>query len=399
MAIPSLPAQGSTEWYSHYQSLDETVRGLEAKPAGETPVGGVRLESFIGATDDDKLTAAMNYVAAQTYKPAILLSENRLYSFATKRDLFSGLKIIGSQAFSNQYRGALSTPQRVDLNIAGGGAWLNMISSSVFDVEIKNLSFYSQSSTTDFMSGHATGVLWTSVIRDCGWSLFRHVFGSPTVKLLLTACDWGGWWNINNSRGTSLHLGGSDNVLWVGNQFLLDSPSANSGTTPYHMWLDYMEKTTVGHLFCTGEGNPASVRVSGNDSSGGLVFLGGRYEGRNQNQPSKGSVIRQEGGRVTYRDIWTAYGYADPAGSVRTGEGGVVSVLGGTALFDGCWYSRAGASGVGETVPWIYASGANTKVTVRNAEVTFDGGTWAGLPRVQAANGATVISDESVTVI
>ena len=398
MPLPALPAKGSTDWYDHYTGLDSAVRDLQVTPPGTTNLGGLPLESFPGATDDDRLGAAMAHASAQTYKPPILLLENRVYGpFTTPRDLYSGFKLLGGPGFSNQYRGALSTPQRVDVQTSG--AWLRMPGSQVFDVQIAGLSFYSQSSTTDFLSGHATGVLWTSVIRDCGWSLFRHVLGSPTQKLLLTAVQFDGWWNINNSRSVAVTIGGSDNVLWVGSQFLLDSPPAMAGTTPYHMWLDYMEKTTVGNLFCTGEQSPASVRITGSASTGGLVLLGGRYEGRNQNQPSYGSIIRQEGGHVTYRDLWTAYAYANPSSSPRTGEGGVISVLGGRALFDSCWYARAGGSGVAETVPWIYAAGSDTRVRVRDAQVAHDGGTFTGPPRVAATGGAAITTDDSVTVV
>jgi len=364
--------------------------------------GTVALESFAGATDDDKLTAALAYSQAQTYKPPIGLLENRVYSFATPRTLASGMKIVGGAGFSNQYRGALSTPQRVDINVSGGGAWLRMPSSGqVFDVEISRLSFYSQSSTTDFLGGGG-GVLWTSVIRDVGFSLFRHVLGSPSAKLLNTVLQLDGWWNINNGRGVSCTLGGSDSTFWP-QGCLLDSPTSNTsgGGVPYHLWFDYQEKSNVGPMFITAEGIPAGVRITGNDSTGALVFHSGtRIEGRNLNQPSNGSVVRMEGGRVTFRDAWLSYGYGNPGSSGRTGEGGVVSVLGGRALFDGCWYSRAGGTpAVAETVPWIYASGSTTKVRVQNAEVAHDGGTWTGLPRVQAANGATVTADDTVTVI
>ena len=50
-------------------------------------------------------------------------------------------------------------------------------------------------------------------------------------------------------------------------------------------------------------------------------------------------------------------------------------------------------------MPWIDASGSSTRVRVRNAEVAHDGGAFTGLPRVQAANGAQIDADNSVTVL
>lgn len=388
MAIP-LPNKniGDSGHVSDHNAIVEHIE--QTRP-------GIPLEHFAGASDDAKLGAAMTYVAAQTYKPPIMLGEQRVYGpFTTPRTLFSGFRLVGNAGYGNQYRGALSTVQRVDVNVSGGGGWLRMPSGDVFDVQISDLSFYSQSSTTDFLAGHSSGILWTSVIRDCGWSLFRHVLGSTSQKLLLTAVLFDGWWNINNGRNVQIVVGGSDNVMWVGSNFLLDSPTSLNGSTPYHAWFDYLEKSTVGHLFVTAEQEPAAIRITGNDSTGALVLLGGRYEGRNSGASSYGSVIRQESGRVTYRDCWISYGYSNPGASGRSNEGGVVSVLGGRALFDGCWYSRA----VAETVPWIYASGASTKVRIRNAEVAHDGGSFTGLPRVQAANGATLDVDNSVTVL
>lgn len=371
-----------------------TTKKVAAGLLSEQVRPGIPLEYFAGASDDAKLGAAMSYVAGETYKPPIVLGEQRVYGpFTTPRDLFSGFKLVGNAGYGNQYRGALSTVQRVDVNTSG--AWLRQPTGDVFDVQISNLSFYSQSSGTDFLGGNSSGVLWTSVIRDCGWSLFRYVLGSPSQKLLLTAVLFDGWWNINNGRNVAITIGGSDNVLWVGSNFLLDSPTSLNGSTPYHMWLDYLEKTTVGHVFCTAEQEPAAMRITGNDSSGILVIQGGRYEGRNSGAPSYGSVIRMEGGRVTFRDVYTGYGYANSGASGRSSEGGVVSVLGGRALFDGCWYARA----VAETVPWVYASGSSTKVRIRNTEVVHDGGSFTGLPRVQAANGATLDVDNSVTVL
>lgn len=70
MALPSLPAQGSTDWYNHYSNMHDSLDRM-------SQVGGVLLDDFAGGTDDVKLTAALAYAAAQTYKPAILLGNRR----------------------------------------------------------------------------------------------------------------------------------------------------------------------------------------------------------------------------------------------------------------------------------------------------------------------------------
>lgn len=356
----------------------------------------VNLDSFAGATDDDKLTAAISYTQAQTYKQGITFGP-RDHQLTIPRGIVSGLKLLGGPEVSNQARGANSTPQRIRLNIAGGGPWLRMpASGSVFDVEISRLSFYSSSSTTDFMGG-GSSVLWTSFIRDCGWVNFRHVLGSPTSKLLLTACQFGGgWWNINNSRGRAITLGGSDNSLWEGTNFLLDSPTNLSGTTDAHLVFDYMSKTTVGSCYITAEGGPAAMIINGSNNSSGLVFVGGfRAEGRNANSPSFGSVIRINGGINTFDSSWFAYAATNFSGTPRTNEQGAISVFGGNTIIDKPLYARA--TGVAETVPFIYASGANTKVAVRLARGA--GSAWYGKPAVKAVNGAQIDADSSVTFV
>lgn len=394
-----------TELQAALDSKVRTVNGTSPDSNGNvvvtgtggvaTHLGGVTLESFPGATDDARLGNAMAYAQAQTFKPPILLLEQRVYGpFTTPRDLYSGFKLLGGPGFSNQYLEAPSTPQRVDVKTSG--PWLRVPAGQTYDVQISNLSFYSQSSTCDFLGGHASGVLWTSIIRDVGFSLFRHVLGSPSTKLLLTACLFDGWWNVNNSRNVAMTLGGSDNVLWTGTQCLLDSPPAMVGSTPYHLWFDYMQKTTVGPLFITGEQSPAAVRVTGSATYGAqLVFTGTRMEGRNQGKPSYGSVLRIEGGHVTLRDCWLSYGMADPAASPRTGESGLVQVMGSArVLFDGCYFGRAAASGVDESMPIIHAAGSS-RVRVRNAE-TGGSGTFAQVPLVASASGGVVDHDGSV---
>lgn len=376
---------------------------------GSTHLGGVTLDSFPGATDDAKLGNALAYVAAQTYKPPILFLENRIYGpFQTIRTLFSGMKLVGPPTYASFYRGASPWANRIDIQT--NGAWLRLPrGTDTFGVGIERLSFYSQSSTADFMhnaaGGGNRGVLWESCLRDVGFSLFRHIVGSTSENFGVVASTWDGYWNVNNSRNISFRMGGSDNQFWPAG-CLLDTPVSisSSGNVPFHLWCDFLEKSSIGPMFITCEGIPSGIRIDGNESAKALIFRGGmRNEGRNQNAPSLGSVIHMNGGGATFRDCWLSYGFANwgglPVGmrnGVRSGEGGVVSILGGEAHFDGCYYARAGGSGVGQNVPWIYASGGNTRVRVRNAFTAADGGAFTQVPVIQAANGASIDHDSSV---
>jgi hypothetical protein len=352
-------------------------------------VGGVALDSFTGTTDDDKLGAALSYVAAQTVKPPIIFT-NRRYDFVTpNRTAFSGMKLVGPYAHGNQQRAANSIPN--DIRYTGGGVWWQLAAGNVFDVGLYGLSFQGNSNSQFMASG--SSVLWTSVFRDLGFNLWKHVLGNPTTKFLMTANLFDGWWNTNNGYNTAYSLGGSDCNLWM-DGMLMDSQPAFIADGAYHIRFDYLQKTTIGPLFITCEQN-SGIYINGNNSQGPLVLHGqGRAEGRNPGQPCYGSNIRVDGGHLTLRDWWVAYGASNFAGSGHTGEGGLITVAGGRVLIDGVMTSRA--TGVAETVPFIYHTGGSLRV--RNIITNDFGGTWTGLPRVQGVGGTRSL-DDSVTLV
>lgn len=352
------------------------------------------LDSFAGATDDEKLTAAINFVRAQVHKPAIALDKNREYSFSLPRTIFSGLKIIGGAEFGNQPRSANSNAQRVRVSVTGGGPWLRMpASGSVFDFELSRLSLYGDA-TSDLIGGSAA-VLWTSKIGDIGVVNFRHTLGSPSAKLLLTACHFYGWWNINNAQGRAITIGGSDCVLWEGSNCLIDSPPNLSTAVDCHVCFDYLSKSTIGQLYITAESGPAAIIINGSENSPGLVINSVRAEGRNAGAPSYGAVIRINGGVNTINDVWVAFAMSNPSAARLPGSLGVIDARGGNTIIDKAFYARA--NGVPESVPFLAASGASTKVAVRLARGVKDGtNVWTSKPVVRAINGAQVDADDSV---
>lgn len=392
MARPTLPAAGATGWAATMAAAinDVSDRADQALSGGSSGmVGGVALDSFAGADDDAKLTAAMAYASAQTVKPPILFG-NRQYTFSTQRTVYSGLKLVGGFGHGDQQRGANSIPN--DIRYNGTGTWWT-VGGTTYDVYMGGLCFQGNSGA-QFM---ATGgnVLWTSVFENLGFNLWKHVMGNPTTKMLLTAVQFQGWWNTNNSYNTAYTLGGSDCNLWT-EGMLLDSPPTTMTAGAYHLRCDFLEKTNIGPLFVTADQN-SGIYITGSENNAQLVFTsGGRCEGRNSTTPCYGSNIRMDGGGVTFRDWEIFYGYANPASSGHTGEGGVITVTGGRALFDGCWYDRATATT--ESTPWIYQSGGF--VRVRNTMTGAKGGTWSttpGKPRVQSVGGV-IDADSSVVV-
>ena len=351
---------------------------------------GLWLDSFSG-TADAKLTAAMNQVAGETVKRPIWLTPGIRYDFSqANRQLFSGFKLVCPGGFGDQQRAANSIP--CDVRYNGTGVWW-VNPGTTYDVMFAGMGIQGNSNS-QFMSSNP-GVLWTSVFRDLGFNLWKHGFGTPTAKFLNTAILFDGWWNINNSYNTFASFGGSDSNFWPGGQCLYDSPTSNMTAASYHLRFDYQEKTHVGPIYMTAE-RSSGIYIVGGSTTTGLVFNGmTRCEGRNVSQPCVGSNIRIDGGSVTIRDMWVAYGATALNSNGHTGEGGVITQTGGDVLYDGVWYDRA--SGVAETVPFIYVSGG--KARVRNIRTGTKGGSWTGLPRVDQTGSGVVDADNSVTVI
>jgi hypothetical protein len=376
--IPSLPASGSTSWYSHYTALDTTAR---------RPLGGimVRLSDFSGASDDAKLTAAMAYCAAQTYRGiTILLDEAKTYSFSTKQPLYTGFSIMGSFQPHDQDRSGNPTTQEINLGTSGGWFYLNQ--SQTFSCSFKGLTLNGGSGQR-LLDGHASNVLWTSTFRDITAVNLGNVLGSEATKLLNTAITLDGMWNINNIQERAWVLGGSDSRLAF-SMALIDSP--NSGTfagADYLLEYSSQAKTPTRNLYITAEGIHQAIYI-GSGSSEHLTFTDCTIEGRNAGAPSNGRLVYVQGtnSRVTFRDCWLAYAMASPGTHT-----GVVQAAGGSVLLDGCTYERA--TGVAETVPFFHATAGSH--IVRNIRTLG----FSGKPRVRITGTATVDADSTVDVV
>lgn len=380
------------------QALDSRINAITA--GAVTIPGGVLLDSFAGATDDAKLTAALTYAAAQTIKPHIFFS-NRQYVFTqANRPVFSGMKLQGLGGHGDQQRSANSIPN--DIRFNGTGVWWVCPAGSTFDVSIKGLCFQGNKNS-QFMSCNP-GVLWLSVIDECGFNLWKNVLGSLATAMLIDGCSIGNSFiNFNNGYGLATHLAGSDCWVFQG-AVLCDTPqSIITGVDwpvgGYHMWFDNLEKSVIGPVYMTAD-QQGGILCTGSSNNGQTIFTGFRVEGRNAGVPCFGSNVRINSGGFTFRDCWFAYGATALNSNGRTGELGVITVTGtGRALFDGCWYDRA--TGVAETAPWIGQSGGF--VRIRNTMTASKGGAWTtpaspGKPRV-VSTGGVLDADSSVVVL
>ncbi|MBT2207637.1 hypothetical protein [Actinomadura sp. NEAU-AAG7] len=316
------------------------------------------LESFKGSTDDERLTAALSYSAAQTYKPVILLGEARQYTFGKRRTMFNGFAISGPPVSGSEFR----YNGKVKLNVPGSG-WLDMTGGQLKGIYIGDLSFEGNAETSFFVDKTNTQtVLWASHLKNLGFSLFKHVIWGAH-----TAVTFSGQWDVNNCYDTEFKLWGSDNNYWT-DGMLLDSPNHPAGER-YHIWLPHLSKSTVGPVFVTGMHNVTPMRV---DGGRGLVIGGARLEAQ-QGNPTWGSQLIITGGKfLRVRDVFFFNGMSKPDSTGHPDPAlhkGIVTMTGGSdVVFDGCMFSNGDGQQKGSTpagTPHLYVGGG-ARIRVRN---------------------------------
>jgi hypothetical protein len=240
----------------------------QAPAVGGTP-WGVTFDSFSGASDELKMDSALTYMAAQTYPPALMFANRAHGPFATARTAFAGLRMQTGPALGDAELAGVSVPAILDITTSG--VWMTTAVARLPNVSFRNMHF----------TGH-TGVQWIGntgagswlrqEIYGCGWSGFGSIIGSYATKLLCTACYWDVW-DVANCRDTAVHVGGSDNWFWATGT-LIDSGIAyhTGGVDGHpHVWLDSLEKSTLGDFYLTAEGVWPGVLVTGTTYTNGVV--------------------------------------------------------------------------------------------------------------------------------
>jgi hypothetical protein len=402
-------------------SLTTTVAGHETRIAtieaaggggggggtgiSESSVGYLLLDDEVG-TDDAKLGTCLTAAAAATYPPMIRWG-NRQVSFATIRTPFEAMRLSGPEGYSNPERNSQTKMAgRVALSMSGG--WFTMAgSTSLFAITIQNMAFTGGSTARVLDQGASSAVWYCLQMRNIYSSGLRNVLGSYSTKLLITAAQFDGSWELNNCYDTAIHIGGSDCAYPMFDGMLIDSGtafnSAGSATGHPHVWLDFLEKSNAGAWYMTTEGawggvllTGSATGATGSNLGGAITFHGGIWEGRNAGAPCNGAVYRQSGGLARMYGVTMNYGMSSPAGQGHTPtDGGMAHVYGnGRLRIHGPTYDRA--NGVTETGgPLAYAA-AGSHLRVRDADSLSKSNPWSGLPRVTGPG--TIDADSTVTV-
>lgn len=350
---------------------------------------GVSLDSFSGANDDAKLDAALAYASAQTYPPTITFPRRGFVFTTANRTPFEGMRIQGMPGYGNPERASGGkSPSKIQLAMTG--PWWNN-SVETFGISLHQLTFY-QSSGAWILGG--TGNYYCLSMRDIFTSNLRGCIGTAggANKVLMTAASLTGDWEVNNCYNTAFNIGGSDNVLWS-DGMLLDSATAfytaGTATNQFHIVMDFMERSYIGPLYITCEGQWRAIRTEGTAAYGQNTWNGLRVEGRNATDDCDDALMQINGG--TQRFIGCNFAYAMGA---PTRNNGVIEHAGGFLSLTDCAYQRSNTAA--ETVPFIY-SNTTGKLRVNGIAPI---GTWTGLPRVTrpAANAENRTADSTVTL-
>ncbi|WP_214470451.1 hypothetical protein [Mesorhizobium sp. dw_380] len=348
----------------------------------------VNFSSLAGSTDDVKLANFCTTYKTAAYKPTLVLDELRAYDFSNQQLVYSGFAMVGADRRAvDQGRTPSVLPQIVNINQPSPRGWLTLPNGEIFGLYLSGLSF-NANATSRLFHPNDNCVIWTSTFRDISWQNGPSLFGSSTVKQPMTACVMDGFWNVNNVTEQAFCLAGSD-CRFVPSTLFLDSPPSMLAASGFLMQTASQSKTTIANFYVTADGHSALV-IDGEQSM--LRIRDCEFEGRNAAQPCFGALIVALGGYTQLANSWISFGMSNPTGNGRS-DGGLISVTGGTFEVLNCHTRRA--DGVPEASPFVYASGADTKVIVRN--IVGEG--YSGKPVVRAIDGAVADVDASVQLV
>lgn len=349
--------------------------------------GVVPLDSFSGANDDDRLSAAMSYAGAQTVPPFIGLGA-RDHLFRQPVQMYDEFRLKGCNPERSSYNNSICMAK---INIGGDQNWLNVPSSDVHNSQIDNVFFWNTDQATNWMNGPGT-------LRYCGmhalqFAGFDCVIGEPDNHLAATELSCTGFFSFGQFKRSAICTGGADSIslfpdgvgVWTG-----------QGLSSYVPQLSFsnLGKATFGPMFMTVNAGIGGMRV---DHCTSFNVQNCVMEGLNTASPTDGALVKV-GDRSQVSLSGNSFGNAmnDPAAA---GDQAIVEI------FDNCEVDMSGnqfflAPGQSPTVPCVRVTGGSTlyiRGTLRT--VSYGNVQWGSQkPVVQHDGSSTVVSDGSVEV-
>lgn len=367
----------------YYGTNASGTKGYFTLPTGSGSSVGyehIFLDDMAGATDDDKLTAAIALQQATNGMPPIVLAA-RNHTFNQTRQLYSGLKLIGqSTGPKNIEQNPTFVTSRVTLGAnvsSGASSWWVTPGGNLFDIYMANFAVDGNNGASQHQFiDVTTGSLYACEFHSLAFDFMRSVFGRKDRKCLMTQVVFSGHWTANNLWDTQFNLGGSDNLLWMGGMINM-GPSASPAQTgtyadnDYEILLDTLSKTDVGYIYMTALNGWRGIKVSGTGSSN-ISFFGGTYEGYNAGATrAPGTVIRLEGGSGAFFGPHIGQAMMTPDAA----EGGYVHMTGGEWTFYSPQFYHGSTA---DTVPCIYQTGGRLHVVGATKGVLNE--TWSPRP-------------------
>jgi hypothetical protein len=354
-----------TEINDHETRLDSyDAVGTSSAATGNIYTGmvPVQIDSFAGATDRAKFTAAMSFMAAETRKRPLQFPRRTFGTGGTPllggNVIFSGLRLYGPYGNDGPKDLQISTGNLVDHRVhlgtgTGSSSFLVGNGGDIYDFELRNIAF--QFNVPGQLVHNSTGNLYVPNFHSLTYYGAASAFGNGSSKCLMTQYVFSGHHVAVGFTDTLMHIGGSDGNFFFGG--FLNANSGGDGNGKPIIILDNVGKTNVGQLYLTNEGDWTGIRVSGTQDDV-VNFFGGWYEGRNTSTPSTRPVIDIQGGTNNFFGIWTAF-VDDTADSL-----GVITQSGGVANFYAPSYFRTTAAPA--THPWLYQTGGTAFVDKPN---------------------------------
>jgi hypothetical protein len=346
----ALPPSGDTSWYDHYTELDGVARKVEAAFGPAQPLTGniytsavpVQIDSFAGATDRAKFTAAMAFMAAETRKRPLQFPRRTFASGGTPllggNQIFPGLRLYGPGANDGPKNLEIDSGNLVDHRVhlgSGTGTSAFLVGNTGGDIhnfELRNIAFQFNVGGQLVENSTAGSNLYVPNFHALTIYGCTYGIGRPTAKCLMTQAVFSGHWTAVGFSDTLITFGGSDNKFFL--EGYLNANSGAGGAGKPIIIFDFVSKTDVGYLYITNEGDWIGIQIKGNDDCH-LNFFGGSYEGRNSLTPSSRPVIDILGGDNKFFGIWTAF--IDDVANAP----GVIRQSGGKAKFYAPVYERS----------------------------------------------------------
>lgn len=312
----------------------------------------LQIDDFPGANDNAKHVAAWDAARNATRKPILQYPARTFGPLTTPIAAFSGMRAIGPDANGSdgpknqEIGGGNLVPHRVNVNCGTGTSALFVQSSTIQEVIFANISFSGSSGSQWWHNVNGSSYsIYPGLFHSLSFDGFNSVLGNAAQKFTATQVVFSGHWTVLNYQLTPLHIGGSDNSLWMSGYLNSNSPAGVSGNGNPIIHFDYLEKSNIGYMFITAENDWLGMRVSGPIARAISVY-GGTFEGRATGNPATRPVIDIAGGHVTM--------YSPDIGYVTTANGAITQPAGVLECYSP-HYRKASAAAA--TFPMLYQTG------------------------------------------